>query len=586
MATARTKTKERRTIDNLNRAKGFGRVARNTDRIESDETNTDTNLEVEETPASNCDGADDDSDEAPTPEVPVTLTRTELETYVKAAVDRVNAASKLEIDSVRKEKDKLAEESKKEADKLTTELADQKAKQDTLNAVFGQFSLNAPSTSDARAPQTQTQTRSREMDGKDAAKEFMRLLDSRSDTPAKTWVNPNTGEQYEQKDTYHADRFAAKNREKLRDGMEAFARKNGLLRGQGSDAATARADIPPAFIDYLSGVVRQNHSPKFIFHQFANGKVEIGKGEGDTIQIPRLPFGQTGTTLADWDITGQGTLVATDQPLTANSVSITLKEYGMGKNATIQPIGIPEFILARSLLDLEAALSQNLGQNYYEFEDIGLRNLWFGTTRVVYNKSNNVETVPVNLTAGSGGTITYAFLNNLYAYMCGLQIPSYQNGKYGLVLNSTALAQLVNDLATRNLYMTKSDMADITNIMNAATKSDMPKMDGYCGDVGNFMIFVTNAISLGAPLTPGVQTETLGIGARTTRTCFAFGASTIARVAGMPMQIRRDNNDDFQRRNRCIWVSHEGFGYLDVDPAINAAQQLRVVQVRHTDLAI
>jgi FtsZ-binding cell division protein ZapB len=581
MATVRTKTKERRTIDSLNKSKGFGRVAPNNDRAE--ETNTDTDLEVEEPPASNCDSADDDEDSAP-PEVAVPLTRTELETYVKAAVDRVSATHRMEIDSLAKEKEKLAEEAKREADKLQAELADQKAKQDTLNAVFGQFSLSAPSTGDTRTPATQT--RSREMDGKDAAKEFMRLLDSRADTPAKTWVNPNTGEQYEQKDTYHADRFAAKNRDKLRDGMEAFARKYGLLRGQGSDAATARTDIPPAFIDYLSGVVRQNHSPKFIFHQFANGKVEIGKGEGDTIQIPRLPFGQTGTTLADWDITGQATLVATDQPLTANSVSITLKEYGMGKNATIQPIGIPEFILARSLLDLEAALSQNLGQNYYEFEDIGLRNLWFGTTRVVYNKSNSVETVPVNLTTGSGGTITYAFLNNLYAYMCGLQIPSYQNGKYGLVLNSTALAQLVNDLATRNLYMTKSDMADITNIMNAATKSDMPKIDGYCGDVGNFMIFVTNAISLGIPLTPGVQTETLGVGARTTRTNFAFGASSIARVAGMPMQIRRDNNDDFQRRNRYVWVSHEGFSYLDVDPAISASQQLRVVQVRHTDVAI
>lgn len=52
------------------------------------------------------------------------------------------------------------------------------------------------------------------------------------------------------------------------------------------------------------------------------------------------------------------------------------------------------------------------------------------------------------------------------------------------------------------------------------------------------------------------------------------------------MQIRRDSNDDFGRRNRYVWVSHEGFGYLDVDPAINASQQLRVVQVRHTDLTI
>jgi hypothetical protein len=578
--TTPTKTKERRTIDNLNKSKGFGRV-NNNDRVEKEEVTTD-----EETITNNSDGAEgeDETEDKPEPEKKVSLSQSELESYVKTALDRANSTNQLEIARLKSDFDKATTEAKKEADRLKLELEEQKAKQDTLNAVFGQFSLTAPSTGDSRTNPTKP-SRSSEMDSKDALKEYQRILDSRSDTPTKTWVNPLTAEEFEQKDTYQADRFLARNREKLRDGMEAFARKNGLLRGQGADAATARTDIPSAFIDYLSGVVRQNHSPKFIFHQFANRKVEIGKGQGDTIQIPRLPFGQTGTTLADWDITGQGTLVATDQPITASSVSIVLKEYGMGKNATIQPISIPEFLLARSLLDLEAALSQNLGQNYYEFEDIGLRNLWFGTSRVVYNRLNGIETLPANMVAGSGGTITFAFLNNLYAYMCGLQIPAYENGKYGIVLNSTALAQLSNDLATRNQYLTKDSMMDITNILNAATKSDLPKIDGYCGDIANFMIFTTNAISLGVAGTVGVRNEALGGVGRLTRTNFAFGASTIARVAGMPMSIRRDMNDDFGRRNRYVWVSHEGFGTLDVDPALNASQQLRVIEVRHVDVA-
>ena len=580
--TTRTKTKERHTIDNLNKSKGFGRV-NNNDRVEKAEITTD-----EETITNNADGESGDDDEEPKPEPEpekkIPLTKTELESYVQAAIDRTNSTNQLEIVRLKSESDKATTEAKKEADRLKLELEEQKAKQDTLNAVFGQFSLTAPSTGDSRTNTTKS-SRSTEMDGKDALKEYQRILDSRSDTPTKTWVNSRTGEEYDQKDTYQADRFLAKYREKLRDGIEAYAKKNGFLRGQGADAATVRADLPPAFIDYLSGVVRQNHSPKFIFHQFANSKVEIGKGEGDTIQIPRLPFGSRGTTLADWDLTGLGSLVATDQPITANSVSITLREYGMGKNATIEPISIPEFLLARSLLDLETALSQNIGQNYYEFEDIGLRNLWFGTTRVVYQRLNTIETNPANMAVGSGGTITYAFLNNLYAYMSGLQIPAYNNGKYGIVLNSTALAQLVNDLATRNQYMTPANMADICNIMNAATKSDLPKIDGFCGEIGNFMIFTTNAISLGIPGTVGVRNETLGGVTRTTRTNFAFGASTVARVAGMPMSIRRDMNDDFGRRNRYAWISHEGFGTLDVDPILNPSQQLRVIEVRHTDVA-
>jgi len=33
-------------------------------------------------------------------------------------------------------------------------------------------------------------------------------------------------------------------------------------------------------------------------------------------------------------------------------------------------------------------------------------------------------------------------------------------------------------------------------------------------------------------------------------------------------------------------LSHMGFGYLDVDPAINAAQQLRVLELRTTDVSM
>ena len=83
-----------------------------------------------------------------------------------------------------------------------------------------------------------------------------------------------------------------------------------------------------------------------------------------------------------------------------------------------------------------------------------------------------------------------------------------------------------------------------------------------------------------------VPTETIGGAANTTRSSFAFGADTITETVGMPMLVAEDQNNDFGRLRRFIWKSHMGFGYLDVDPAIDAAQQLRVLELRTADVSL
>jgi hypothetical protein len=54
-------------------------------------------------------------------------------------------------------------------------------------------------------------------------------------------------------------------------------------------------------------------------------------------------------------------------------------------------------------------------------------------------------------------------------------------------------------------------------------------------------------------------------------------------AVGLEPEIRRANEDNFQLVDNWIWVSDRIVGDLDVDPAINAEQQLRVVRVRVTD---
>jgi hypothetical protein len=142
-----------------------------------------------------------------------------------------------------------------------------------------------------------------------------------------------------------------------------------------------------------------------------------------------------------------------------SNVTATLKEYGMGKNGTIEPIAIPEFILANSQIALETIVQRNLGYNYNQYEEIAARSLWFANTKTLYNNAGSVVNTAPGVTATAAtakyrsGALTYQYLINLYAYMSGQQIPAYSNGCYGLELHEFALAQLKSSLADRGTGM-------------------------------------------------------------------------------------------------------------------------------------
>jgi hypothetical protein len=51
----------------------------------------------------------------------------------------------------------------------------------------------------------------------------------------------------------------------------------------------------------------------------------------------------------------------------------------------------------------------------------------------------------------------------------------------------------------------------------------------------------------------------------------------------MEPEMRRATEDNFQMVDDWIWTADRIVGDLDVDPAIDSEQQLRVVEVRVTD---
>ena len=461
-----------------------------------------------------------------------------------------------------------------ENDQLRQQLTESQQRADSLQQVFRVLNIN-----------TQTSTRSDRPSG--LAADFASACES---APSEVWINKKTGERFVQRDLAVARSLFLHQRDQLRRDMETLARDNGLLRGAryASDAPTVRTDILPALLDYLSLTLRETHRARYVYWQFPYYELELGKGPGDTIQVARFRWLPEPTSVADRTLTPGTTLSANSQNITAAAVSIVLGERGLGSGtpATSLPVAVPEFWIATSLLNLENAVVTRLGHDYEVYEDISIRTRYFATTRVVYNDRGSVTTTPGNVGAGDDGTLTENFLNNLYAYMSGLQIPALDDGRYVIVLHDTALAQYKNSLAAKNQYIKEIDMRELTNILQAASNKEQGRAMGYAGTSNGFHIFSTNAHSLGAAGTEGAQNETLGVGSTLTRTSLAFGRAAVARALGMEAELRRDNNDDFGRLNRWIWKSHETAGDLDVDPVINAEQQLRVIEVHTTDVVL
>ena len=494
-------------------------------------------------------------------------------------------------------------EKERQAQEYQDKLAKKEADAKKWLSVFSQFGYNADTTSDGAnlglgggSPRYEERpsisNRSILYSGQDAWREAQKIYEQ---LPSSRAYDALTGKTTDSKDFREFDRFVTTNRQHVIDGLTAHMQKIGYLKGpiaSTKDAPTTPGSVSPFYLEVLSSFMRQTHTSNHIHWQFANSEIRLGVNSSDTVRIARIAYLPTSGNPLDWELTPGIRLQSTDQDITANSVSLVLKEYGLGKaSTTMRPVSIATFVTETAVEDILVALNRNLTYNYNQFEDLILRSLWATTSQVAYNDKNAITLVPGDVAATDNGTMTYEFLVNLYAYMSSLSIPAYSNGYYGLKLNPTALAQLKLSLAQKNLYMDASGMQDITNIFRAATnQSSLDKISGFEGTIGNFMIFSSNASGVGAPGAEGVQTSVLGAGSRTTRSSFAFGANTIARVTALPMGLHENADNDYGRLRSFTWRSVEAFGGLDIDPLRNPplsdSEQLRVIEIRTTDVAV
>ncbi len=520
----------------------------------------------------------------------VTLTKETIEGLIKAA--QADSAGKLaqaeqELADARKQIAEAAAQvdaSKADAATKDSMIEKQGADLSFVDGLFKQFGFTNPT--DGKTPTSVYLTpNANAMDTHSAGLEIKRLFDS---AKSHQYYEKN-GMPSSVMDTAELTKFWQKYPEQTRDYFEAKMKERGFLRGS-TDATTQRTDLPEGFLTYLSSNVRETHSPQFIFWQFLEWVEDVGKSHGDTVVIPRFNYGDQGTTKADWALTPGTPIDTARQPISEGSISIQIKEWGMGKvGVNNRPIAIPEFWLAHSMLGLESVVQRNLGQNYYYFEEISTRVLWEATTKVRYNNRGGVVPLPTGVLASTAtansGICTYQFLVNLYADMSNAQIIPFPDGCYGIVLPAIQVAQLKLSLNANMSGLNFLEIAELSMIFNNRNRPMAKKVNGYEGTFANFHIFSTNNYGVGAAGQPGVQTETINAVAQTTRTGFGFGANSIAKATGIPFQIRQQINTDFNRSFDWTWVEHCEFAQLDVDNAIGN-QQTRVYQLRFTDFVI
>jgi hypothetical protein len=406
--------------------------------------------------------------------------------------------------------------------------------------------------------------------------------------------------------THDVDRFTSEIRNDPKafrsymDELTEWGKKHGMFRGtrmvtEGERrAATTSSDIPGGFLEVLSSIMRVSARPGLVFWQFPTTIHRYDRAEGEVIDIPRAAYPAIATSSEERLLSGSNTYVPIDnsnQRVRTGIAKMILNEYGRGRSEA-PPISIPTFVEQYSMIPLMRILERDLFYDYYNFEDLIIREQWRRTSKNYYNNADTLATAATSVpnTAGAG-QMTRKFLGKVYTQLANDRVVPLPDGNYGLVTNPTALNQLKNDFDNYWLTPSPEQIRELTNMM----LSDYPagediRLEGYQGLYEGFHIWSTNSFANGAAGTEGVATETVASsGSKTFRTSYAFGGFASGRgIGGAGVQILFDEKTDFGRIDRAIWQSYEAHGPLDVDATgwndtSDVPQETRVFKVNTAD---
>ena len=366
----------------------------------------------------------------------------------------------------------------------------------------------------------------------------------------------------------------------------------GGFGGSVYNTGTSSATMPSMFLPVLSSLVRTTHDLSLnVLKQFADNIFRLDAAIAERIIVPRVAHLPQGETAEEYILTPGFRTAAGSSSVIATNAYIEMREWGRGARDYLQPVAVPDFAMQLTTAGLVQLAGDRLFRDYCLAIELAIYQVLAATTATVYNDDNQQLGLEGAANVNAGGTMTKEYLIWLGSYMHSeLKIPTLSDGKYIIVLNGKAKAQLMTSMQEFYRVRSPGDLEAVTSILNATYNAEATTSPGYLGSYGMFHMYESSLFGAGGAGSRGVQSEVFGTGETLlTRDSYAFGNAVIGNVIATPFNIHMSSNTDFGRMMTLTWRSIQGIGALDVDPnSVNYPndQQLRVLKVRNTDKSI
>jgi len=306
---------------------------------------------------------------------------------------------------------------------------------------------------------------------------------------------------------------------------------------------------PNLFFTTLGSMILFDPKPNYVFDQIAEKEIRFGAGNGDTVQLNRYPaFGDAGLTRAARKLDETNT-VGTADPVQQDTESVTviLEEYSGPYNSStsaIAPLGITEKMARQAeakLIDtnnptdfFNSIGGMSLKDDHDRWHDRVIQNLLDETT---YEWNPDDVADGSTATTDTGSKIDSEDLQGIKEILQGNNAQTDSEGLYWAIISPRMEKHLRSD-------------SDFKEAMHYANPQMIVR--GQIGVYEGFR-FITST---------NMKTET--INSITAHKGFFLGPGAVGYGEGdIPVEVRPNKNDDYERFMYLIWLVFRGYALLD-----------------------
>lgn len=304
---------------------------------------------------------------------------------------------------------------------------------------------------------------------------------------------------------------------------------------------------PALFFSTLSANLLRSPAPAYVFDQFVSKEIDFTRTEGDTISLNRYPkLGDQGLEQINRELNEQQTVGTADPVnITAESITVMLKEYA-GPYSTpaqkVSPLGITEKTARRAQAKL---IDTNDPESF--FNSIGGMLLkddldrWHDRVLCRLFLTSPNSTNPANKANGSTlitDQISTFDLGTIKEKLQGSPrfTPTFNDGLYHAIVSP----RMEKHLRMDDKFRAACQFGAYERL--------------YRGELGvyeGFRFFSSN----------NIPTET--VNSLTGHLGIFFGPDAVGYGEGLPPEVRKNKNDDYERFMYLIWLTYRGYAALD-----------------------